>query len=39
VINARRLSHHLKAKYRLVLPPPVVPYTSSTTTIAVMVPA
>ncbi len=38
-INVKRLGAHLKAEYRLVPPPPVVPYTKSLTTIAVMVPA
>ncbi len=38
-INVKRLGAHLKAEYRLVPPPPVVPYTKSSTTIAVMVPA
>ncbi len=38
-INVKRLGAHLKAEYRLVPPPPVVPYTKSATTIAVMVPA
>ncbi len=38
-INSRRLSAHLKAEYRLVPPPPVVPYSSTSNAIAVMVPA
>ncbi len=38
-INVKRLGAHLKAGYRLVPPPPAVPYTKSSTTIAVMVPA
>jgi hypothetical protein len=39
VINARRLGRHIQTAYRLVLPPKVVPMSSSRTTIAAMVPA